>query len=241
MMVKTNAIVLKTNPYADRKLVVEMFTADYGYQSFAVTVSATRRGKLKRQYFIPLSRLEIAYDQRPNRRLQQLTDVRFSTMATYMYEDAVKLPVALFVADLLTVVARHEHENRLLFEFADAAIDVLELDGDHTANFHLVFMSKLTRLIGIAPDEDTYTDGSWLDLREGCFTAQRPAHQDVAPPDVSECIALFLRSRFDCGVSLPMNRDRRNSCLDALMDYYRLHLPSFPELKSVAILRQLFQ
>ena len=40
---------------------------------------------------------------------------------------------------------------------------------------------------------------------------------------------------------MPMNRDERNCCLDALMDYYRLHLPSFPELKSVSILRQLFQ
>ena len=105
---------------------------------------------------------------RPNRRLQLLTDVRFSTMATYMYEDAVKLPVALFVVELLTTVARHEHENRQLFEFVDASIDVLELDGEHTANFHLVFMTMLTRLVGIAPDEETYAAGSWLDLREGC-------------------------------------------------------------------------
>lgn len=240
MMVKTNAIVLKTNPYADRKMVVEMFTADYGYQSFAVTVPATKRGKLKRQYFIPLSRLEIAYDMRPNRRLQLLTDVRFSTMATYMYEDAVKLPVALFVVELLTIVARHEHENRQLFEFVDASIDVLELDGEHTANFHLVFMTMLTRLVGIAPDEETYAAGSWLDLREGCFTLLRPAHQDVAQPEVARRIALFLRGGFE-GVAMPMNREERNCCLDALMDYYRLHLPSFPELKSVAILRQLFQ
>ena len=80
----------------------------------------------------------------------------------------------------------------------------------------------------------------WLDLREGCFTLLRPAHQDVAQPEVARRIALFLRGGFE-GVAMPMNRDERNCCLDALMDYYRLHLPSFPELKSVAILRQLFQ
>ena len=117
---------------------------------------------------------------------------------------------------------------------------MLELDGEHTANFHLVFMTKLTRLVGIAPDEETYAAGSWLDLREGCFTLLRPAHQDVAQPEVARRIALFLRGGFE-GVAMPMNRDERNCCLDALMDYYRLHLPSFPELKSVAILRQLFQ
>ena len=37
-----------------------------------------------------------------------------------------------------------------------------------------------------------------------------------------------------------MNRDERNRCLDIICRYYRLHLPDFPELKSINVLKELF-
>ena len=37
-----------------------------------------------------------------------------------------------------------------------------------------------------------------------------------------------------------MNREERNRCLDVIMTYYRLHVPNFPELRSLKVLRELF-
>ena len=37
-----------------------------------------------------------------------------------------------------------------------------------------------------------------------------------------------------------MNRAQRNFILDCLLAYYRLHVPEFPELKSVEVLREIF-
>ena len=37
-----------------------------------------------------------------------------------------------------------------------------------------------------------------------------------------------------------MNREERNQCLDVIVNYYRLHVPGFPELKSLAVLKTLF-
>lgn len=37
-----------------------------------------------------------------------------------------------------------------------------------------------------------------------------------------------------------MNRTQRNVILDVLLAYYRLHVPEFPELKSVEMLREVF-
>ena len=37
-----------------------------------------------------------------------------------------------------------------------------------------------------------------------------------------------------------MSRTDRNRCLDVMLTYYRLHLPSFPELKSLPVLKELF-
>ena len=37
-----------------------------------------------------------------------------------------------------------------------------------------------------------------------------------------------------------MSRLERNRCLDIMNDYYRLHLPDFPVLKSLDVLKELF-
>ena len=37
-----------------------------------------------------------------------------------------------------------------------------------------------------------------------------------------------------------MNRMERQRCLTVMMEYYRLHLPEFPELKSLDVLKELF-
>ena len=37
-----------------------------------------------------------------------------------------------------------------------------------------------------------------------------------------------------------MNRAQRNTILEGLITYYRLHVPEFPELQSVEILREIF-
>jgi DNA repair protein RecO (recombination protein O) len=37
-----------------------------------------------------------------------------------------------------------------------------------------------------------------------------------------------------------LSRHERNRLLEVAVTYYRLHLPNFPELKSLAVLQQLF-
>jgi DNA repair protein RecO (recombination protein O) len=37
-----------------------------------------------------------------------------------------------------------------------------------------------------------------------------------------------------------MSRQQRQRCLTIVMDYYRLHLPDFPQMKSLEVLQELF-
>ena len=37
-----------------------------------------------------------------------------------------------------------------------------------------------------------------------------------------------------------MSRLQRNHCVEVIVDYYRLHIPNFPELKSLPVLKTLF-
>ncbi len=37
-----------------------------------------------------------------------------------------------------------------------------------------------------------------------------------------------------------MSRQERNRCVEVIISYYRLHMPDFPELKTLPILKELF-
>jgi DNA repair protein RecO (recombination protein O) len=37
-----------------------------------------------------------------------------------------------------------------------------------------------------------------------------------------------------------MTREERNRCVSIILYYYRLHIPNFPELRSLSVLQSLF-
>ena len=59
-------------------------------------------------------------------------------------------------------------------------------------------------------------------------------------PEESARIINLMRMKYDNMHLFAMNRMERNRCLDIINEYYRLHLPDFPELKSLPVLQELF-
>ena len=49
-----------------------------------------------------------------------------------------------------------------------------------------------------------------------------------------------MRMNYDTMHLFEMSRAERNRCVEIILSYYRLHLPGFPELKSLEVLRELY-
>ncbi len=240
MEVKTKAIVLRTVKYGDSRMIVDMLTASVGRVSFACGLSKTNRGKIKKQLFQPLTLLDLVFDFRPTLELQRIKDVRMSRPFVSIPFDAYKLSIGLFLAEFLLYATKGEHEGNQLEEFTEKSLAWLDNAVDGFANFHLVFMIHVSLFVGFYPNLDGYSDGAWFDMRDGSFTMSCPSHPDYLNPDDSRRILLLTRMNFDNMRLFRMNRDDRNRCLDVIMAYYRLHVPNFPVLRSLEVLRELF-
>lgn len=241
MEVKTGALVLRTVKYGDSKVIVDMLTARRGRVSFVCSLSKNGRGKLGKQLFQPLTMLDIVFDFRENVQLQRLADVRVAVPFVSIPFDSGKLSILLFLAEFLAYATRDEQGNELLFAYIWKSL--LWLDGAQQAfaNFHLVFMMHLTRFVGFYPNLDDDAGGaSWFDLREGWFTRQRPLHTDCLSPVEASRVSTLMRMNYDNMRLFRMSRADRNRCLEVVLHYYRLHVPNFPELRSLDVLRTLF-
>ncbi len=241
MLTKTQTIVLHSLKYGETRLIVDMFTRSQGRQSFIVSIPKSVKGKIKKQLFQPLTLLEIEYDLRPKLQLQKLSDVRLASPFSSIPFDPQKLSISLFIAEFLYYALRSEQRNEPLFDYIVNSIQWLDAQTNRFANFHLVFLMRLSRFLGFYPNLDHYQAGDYFDLRESVFLPVPPVHRDFLHPQEAEKIQLMMRMDFPTMHLFRMSHQERNRLLEVSLIYYRLHIPDFPELKSVSVLQELYQ
>ena len=240
MMTKTEAIVLRTVKYGDSKMVVDMFTRECGRLQFLAAVAATGRGRLKKQYFQPLAQLTVVSDVRPRLQLQRIKEVAPSYPYATLTADCRKLAVAMFVAECLCHALRGEQQGGPLFDYVADSLQWLDGAAEGYANFHLAFLMRLTRFLGFHPNLGGYAPGDFFDLRSGGFCHSQPLHADSLGQADAALVGLMMRMDYATMHLFRLSRGERNRMVEVIIRYYRIHLPGFPEPRSLAVLRELF-
>lgn len=241
MLQKTRAVVLRTLKYGDASMIVDLFTESNGRLSFLVRIPKNpKKGGMKKQFFQPMTLLELEFDYRQRSQLQHLREVRLSVPYGSIPFDPVKLSVVLFLAEFLYYCTREEQQNAPLFQYIETGLMWLDAASASYANFHLVFMMRLSRFIGFWPNVDDYQEGCFFDLRNASFTLSAPLHPDFLQPVEAGRIVTLLRMGFESMHLFQLSHHERNRITELVLLYYRLHLPQMPELHSFAVVKELF-
>ena len=101
-------------------------------------------------------------------------------------------------------------------------------------------MMRLAKFVGFSPNVEDYTEGCCFDLRSGTFCISTPFHPDVLLPNDASKMLTLLRMNYENMHLFKMSRQERNQLLDVLLKYYSIHVPSFPEMHTLDVLRELF-
>lgn len=239
MLTRTRAIVLHTLKYGDASMIVDLLTETNGRLSFMVHIPKTSKGKIKKQYFQPLTIIEMEFDYRQKSELQRMRDVRVALPFSSIPFNPIKLSLALFLSEFLSQVTRGEQQNIPLYQYIENSIGWLDACEENYANFHLVFMMRLVRFLGFWPNLDDFVEGCFFDLRNASFVVEAPLHPDYLVPQEAERISRLMRMSYETMHLFRMSHHDRNRITDVALRYYRLHIPQMPELKSLEVVRGL--
>ena len=240
MLTKTQAIVLHSFKYGESKLIVDMFTRHDGRLSFILGLPKTQRGRLKKQLFQPLTLLDVSFDMQPKQQMQRLRDAALLLPLTSLVTEPAKVSISLFLAEFLYHALKGEQQNGPLFDYIQSSIEWLDGRDHHYVNFHLVFLMRMSRFLGFFPNLDNYSPGDYFDLRASMFCSQAPQHHDYLVPGEASIVQLMMRMDYPTMHLYRLSRHDRQRLLDIALTYYRLHLPDFPELKSLEVLKELY-
>ena len=240
MITKTRGIVLRSVRFGESSLIVDVLTKSSGRVSFMVHIPKTSKGKIKKQYFQPMTLLDFEYDFRQRSNLQRIKDVRVSLPYFSIPIDPAKSCISLFLSEFIYYATRNEQENPTLFTYISTSLEWLDNAYEDFANFHLVFMMRLGKFLGFHPFLEDFTPGCFFDLRNGCFTLSMPLHADFLNAVDAGHLYNLMRMNFDTMKLFKLSHDDRNRITEIVLRYYKLHLPNMPELQSFDVLREVF-
>ena len=226
--------------FGESSLIVDVLTKSSGRVSFMVHIPKTSKGKIKKQYFQPMTLLDFEYDFRQRSNLQRIKDVRVSLPYSSIPIDPAKSCISLFLSEFIYYATRNEQENPTLFTYISTSLEWLDNAYEDFANFHLVFMMRLGKFLGFHPFLEDFTPGCFFDLRNGCFTLSMPLHTDFLNAADAGHLYNLMRMNFDTMKLFKLSHDDRNRITEIVLRYYKLHLPNMPELQSFDILREVF-
>jgi len=239
MQLTTQAIVFSSIKYGESSLIVKAFTASDGVKTYMLKgVLASRKGRLKGAYFQPLTQLELVVNHRNKGTLEHIREVRINYPYQDLHTHTVKRTISLFLAEMLAHSIREEERNQELYNYLEAALQWLDTH-EHIANFHIFFLLELTRYLGFYPDISGWKH-PYFDLLEGCFTGNLPNGPSISGPEL-EHFKSFLGIEFDGLAEIRLGQKSRNSLLDILLQYYKIHLEGFNTPRSLAVLNEVFR
>ena len=237
---KGRGVVLSTVKYGDNGMVVQMLTSTAGRQSYMVQGVKSSRGRgSKMALFQPLFALEFEGLEPSRGELHRFREVRSGITLRCTPFDVRRSTIALFMAEVLYRLVKESECNPHLFDFVWGSIEALDTLDEGVANFHLWFLSHLSRLLGFSPCNN-YSKGAWFDIKEGAYTLTMPLHKVVMEPQD----AIILRDMIECDArhlgEIGLNRTERVRFLKSMLTYYGYHLDSIHSVQSISILQELF-
>ena len=240
MLIKSNIIVLSKLKYKDYDLIVRCYTQHRGAVSYLVkgVLKPSKTNRTKSVYFQPLTQLSVEENYRPNQSLQFLKEVKSNYIYRTLHTNIYKSSIVLFLSEILSAVLREEEQNDDLYNFLETAFQYLDTE-DEFANFHLLFLLKLTKYLGFQPGLN-FKNNAFFNLQTGQFENEKHIIYTISGKSLI-LLKQLLGTNFDALKTIKMNATERHDFLNMLLYYFELHLGDFKKPKSLKVLNEIFR
>ncbi|MCE7067229.1 DNA repair protein RecO [Dyadobacter sp. CY326] len=231
MLHKTRGVALSYIRYRESSIIAKIYTEAFGIQTYIVNGVRSSKSRTNRiALFQPLTLLDmVVYHKSKEDTIHRISEMKcYQPFQTLPY-DVVKSSLALFVTEMLSKTLKEEESNALLFHFIEESVTFLDLAENTFENFHIQFLMQLASFLGFGIEavEDLENE-----LKHNHFPHLA---------DATERNATIELLNHHYGISIPLDRSRRIMILEKLIFFYKIHMESLGEIKSLEVLREVLK
>ena len=208
-------IIIGTTKVGEKSLVLHTLSAQYGRRSFIVSISKSSSMAL----YLPLNILSGEVNDNHLSDLWRVSALRAEYPLAGLRGDVRKNTMTMFLSEVLYRCLRDGEYSYELYDWCRQSILTLDALGEDFANFHLLWLLDLCSVLGFSPRID-----------------------DIMPfaDERLEDIRALLTLDRSAALLLPLSGARRSDIASILLEYLGYHLDTRLNIRSLAVLRELY-
>lgn len=241
MLEKTRGIFLHSVKYSETSLIATIYTEAYGRQSFMINGVRSKNTTVKAALFQPLYLLDLEIYYKDGRDIHRLKNARIANPYATIPFDIKKSTQILFLAEILYKCLREEEANSDLFNFIYHSLSFFDLTDSGVSNFHIWFLFKLTRFLGINPSQENSLISNFFDMQTARFVSHEPLHSQFTDKQSTVLFSRLFEVDLSSIDALDYTHNDRKIMLEKILEYYKIHFDNFGEIKSLRILKEVLK
>jgi DNA repair protein RecO (recombination protein O) len=196
------------------------------------------KAKIGRNMLQPLHLLDLVVYHKSTGNVQRIKELKNSPQLQTIPYDIIKSSIALFLNEVLYKAIKQQTEDENLFDFVFSAVEWMDHQTEGLANFHLFFLTQLTRYLGFYPDRHLAGNADYFDMKNGVFCHYKPDSVLYLSPPHTQNFAALLQCSFGNAALLKFNNDERRYLIQKLLEFYALHIDGFGSIRSHEVLEE---
>lgn len=244
MIVKSDAIVLKTVDYSESSIIATLFTRMKG--KTAVIAKGARKPKSKfAAFLVPGQLVEVVYYYKQSRSVQTLSDISYRRKLNSIRVDINKMALMMTTMELAGQLLHENEVNESLFEFLETFLDWTDKQEKMPKLLFPYVQLRLAEYIGIGlqvTDNQPEEGAGYINISSG--TVSNEAHDEYSvqlSPGQFAFVKKSLHSTNASVLQIVINDNDLKNLVETLDKYFTYHIEGIKPRKSDRIFEQLLK
>jgi DNA repair protein RecO (recombination protein O) len=178
MLHNTKGIVLRVTKYGDTSIITSIYTELFGLQQYIVkgVRTSSKKGSNKGVFYQPGAILELEAYHSPLKAMQILKEANWGYVYGEVYANVVRNAVATYIVEILQQILQPEPHPELFYLIEDTLKQLDKGGPVLVSNLPIYFLIHLSETLGFGLQGSYGTETPFLDVKEGQFVGEKPAH-----------------------------------------------------------------
>ncbi len=239
MIYKTQGIVVKNTKYGETSMISKIFTKEFGLQSYIINGVRKRKPRFSPSLLQPASLLKMVVYHKDNKNIQRVKELKAAHIYQQLPFHVIKSSLVLYVLEIFYKSIDGSLRSPHLFDFLLHAFKFFDQKKSGIANFHLLFLVKLTKHMGFYPTNNFNEDTPFFNIKKGKFYSNIPSHDKFLTTTQSRNFSVLLDSNFSSFDQIQLSLPVRKQLTKALEQYYKWHIMGPKQLNSRPIIEEI--
>jgi len=240
VLIKTKGIIFRNLKYGESSLIQDIYTETHGLKSYIISGVRNKKKGNKSGLLQVMGLVDLVAYNKESKSLNRIKEVK----ADYLYRnipfDVVRSSIGMFIIELSRRSITENEQNDSLFQFLRNSYLYLDQCQGSMALLPIIFLIKLSKELGFAPSQNYSESEPLFDLMEGAFTSGQSHSNYLLSKDGSQHFYSLLFEDYGISNSYSVPKHMRLYLLDQLIIFFRLHIDNLGEIKSLGIIKELF-